>query len=338
MGAPMADVSGGALAAATAKGGGFGFVAAGHLRDFEGLRREIDIFKQLSATTSYRNNLGIGFIGYSSMANGNTDRVLQVIEEHRPFAVQFFAPAVVGDNVKEAQALGSLVMAQVGSEEHAQEALEAGVDCIIVQGREAGGHGLRPELAIATFSLASSILEMVKSTPAADRPSVLAAGGIADGKGLAAALALGCDGVVFGTRLYASHEAMGHNSFKQRLATATVSDVLRTRTFDTIMNTGSPNPWPEPFDSVGCVQNDTTKRWELQPIDNLIASLSSDPSILQIVVDANIRGDIDIGLVHAGASVAKINAVESATQIIERSEQEALHIIQEQLPLLCDNT
>lgn len=77
------------------------------------------------------------------------------------------------------------------------------------------------------------------------KPLVLAAGGIADGRGVAAALALGCDGAVLGTRLWASKEAMNKDSLKQRLVVAkSCDDVQRTRVFDQIQNSYSTTPWP----------------------------------------------------------------------------------------------
>ena len=326
MGAPMAGFSGGALAAAVTDAGGLGFIAAGHLDQIANLRKEIDMYHELVQKPA---QLCLGFIGYSSMANGSTDRVMQVIQDYKPFAVQFFAPAVVGDNAKQAQSLGSLVLAQVGSLEDAKCALEAGVDCIIAQGREAGGHGLRPELASPVIMLAAKIFDMVRESES--KPSVLAAGGFADGKGLVQALNVGCDGVVFGTRLYASKESLGQASFKQRLVEATVADVVRTRTFDAILNTGSKNPWPSPFDSVGCVRNQTTDQWDQQSMEALESALETDNTILQTVQRANREGDAHWGLVHAGESVGAIHSIESANKILISAEEEALRILKKQL-------
>ena len=92
---------------------------------------------------------------------------------------------------------------------------------------------------------------------------VLAAGGIVDGRGLAAALSLGCDGAVLGTRLWASQEAMGDESGAKRdaLVKADCDDVMRTKVFDILQDVGSSNPWPQPFDSVGALKNETTAKW-----------------------------------------------------------------------------
>ena len=136
VGAPMAGVSGGLLAAATANAGALGFIAAGHLEDYDKLRQEIKIFRENTCTVPNDffppSHLAIGFLGFSSMKDG-LGRIEAVLKEHRPSVVQFFAPAVMGDNIQLAQSMGALVMAQVGCEKHAIEALEAGADCIIAQ-------------------------------------------------------------------------------------------------------------------------------------------------------------------------------------------------------------
>ena len=92
-------------------------------------------------------------------------------------------------------------------------------------------------------------------------PTVLAAGGIVCGRGLAAALALGCDGAVFGTRLWASEEALGQESFKAALTRAGPDDVARTTVFDAVQNTYRKAPWPRPYDSSGALLNSHGSTW-----------------------------------------------------------------------------
>jgi nitronate monooxygenase len=114
------------------------------------------------------------------------------------------------------------VLHQVGSVEAAVRAQQAGVDVIIAQGVEAGGHVAGE---VSTIVLVPRIVDAVAPT------LVLAAGGIADARGLAAALCLGADGVVMGTRFLATPEANAHPMYKARLFAATEEDTVRTILF-----------------------------------------------------------------------------------------------------------
>ena len=325
MGAPMAGVSGGALAAAANRAGALGFIAAGHLDSIDDLRREVGIFRENAPADS---PLAIGFIGFSSMKDG-LGRVEAAISEHKPNCVQFFAPAVspLGDNIALAQSLGALVMAQVGCERDAREAIRHGADVIIAQGREAGGHGLRGPLGSSTLPLASRVVELVAQrdiSAATKVPTVLAAGGIVCGRGLAAALALGCDGAVFGTRLWASKEAMGHESFKQALTRAGPDDVARTVVFDQVQNTYRKFPWPRPFDSSGALLNDLAVQWLGQPEVALAQELARDGSVLaKQHKHAEQNGLVSQSCIFAGEGVGSIIEIESAEAVLRRAESTA---------------
>mmetsp|Transcript_47917 Transcript_47917/g.95016 ORF Transcript_47917/g.95016 Transcript_47917/m.95016 type:complete len:371 (+) Transcript_47917:39-1151(+) len=346
MGAPMAGVSGGSLAAATCHGGALGFIAAGHLLNAEALRREVALFRLKAPLGAL---LSIGFITHSSMRDG-VERVEQALEEHRPDVVQYAMPGLFGripgrllskqengdENVRIARAVGAKVFVQVGSEADAVAALEAGVDGIIAQGREAGGHGLRTDLATSTLPLAARVAALVASSHqfhSGSRPMVLAAGGIVDGRGLAASLALGCDAAVFGTRLWASLEATGGDNSKNALARAGPDDVVRTTVFDQLQNTYSNTPWPYPFDSVGALQNKTTTRWHNKggspPNNELAVALDDDnKDTATEFSSATANDDPSECCVYSGEGVGDINRVdESAKCLIERAESEAFESI-----------
>jgi nitronate monooxygenase len=163
LGAPMAGVSGGSLAHETCRAGGLGFIAAGHLNNqeaFDELEREIATFRDLSSSDESSSSssrslpLGIGFIGHSTFGKDSPgwEYVGRILEEHKPESVQVFAPTIstdlpsklsaessYHDNIGMCQSYGCRVIAQVGSVEDGIEALEAGVDCLIAQGTEAGG-------------------------------------------------------------------------------------------------------------------------------------------------------------------------------------------------------
>ena len=154
----MAGVSGGSLAFQTCRAGGLGFIAAGHFNNkkaFEKLEREIKLFCDLCTSSSSSFPLSIGFIGHSTFGKESPgwDYVRRILEEHRPEVIQIFAPAISDalpsefvsssssfhNNVGMCQSYGCQVVAQVGSVKDGIEAIEAGVDCLIAQGTEAGG-------------------------------------------------------------------------------------------------------------------------------------------------------------------------------------------------------
>lgn len=321
--APMAGAAGGALAAAACQAGALGFIAVGHGRDLAALREQVALFR---ATAPPDAPLALGFIGYSSCApNGGV--LAEVLAEHVPAVVQFFAPAVVdgGTNIRAAKAAGALVLAQVGSVAEARQAIELGVDGVIAQGREAGGHGLRSELGTGTLPLAAAVVNEAAQSPG--KPVVLAAGGIADGRGLAAALALGCDGAILGTRLWASREAMGNEKLKAQLVTATGDDVIRTRVFDTLQNATSSTPWPEPFDSVGALKNDTTMRWHDDQHGLEVAVVDTESDVLQKFTAGQLTADVRVCTVLAGEGVGLVGAIEGAEDIVRRVETEAVSTV-----------
>ena len=337
MGAPMAGVSGGLLAAATSRAGALGFIAAGHLADPEFLREQVRLFRSGAPDAQ----LALGFIGYSSTSDG-FERLQAALDEHRPAVVQFFAPALIAEadcphrNVELAHAAGAKVIAQVGCVRDAEAAFTAGVDCVIAQGREAGGHGLRTELGSGTLPLAARIVTLARKHAAAGgvdgrRTVVLAAGGISDGRGLAAALALGCDGVVLGTRLWASREAMGHDSLKQALVGADADDVMRTTVFDTILNVDNPRAWPMPYDSVGALANETTDEWHHRP-QHLEAALAASRDVVEKFAAA--AGDPKRVQVLSGEGIGDVEAIQPAEQIIHDVEAEAISQIAMLLELM----
>lgn len=187
--APMDGVSGGHLAAAVSNAGGLGLVGGGY-GDPVWLRTELSRAKEAT-----RRPWGIGLITWS------IDRsVFDLALSYRPdaFMLSFGDPWPYAPAIK---AAGCKLICQVQGLEEARLAQEAGADIIVAQGTEGGGHGGGH----ATLPLVPAVVDAVAPTP------VVAAGGIADGRGLAAALMLGAHGALIGTRFYASPEA-GHRA------------------------------------------------------------------------------------------------------------------------------
>jgi NAD(P)H-dependent flavin oxidoreductase YrpB (nitropropane dioxygenase family) len=210
--APMAFVgTTPGLALAVCQAGGVGSLAAGPL-PAEVVRRLIQAVR--SATNRPFN---VNFISVLV----NEAQIQACIDERVPI-VSFHWGHPPRDFIVRLHDVGIKVWEQVGSVAAATQAVEAGVDLIVVQGSEAGGHNYG---GLPTFVLVPTIREALDSTP------VLAAGGIATGRQVAAALALGADGVWVGTRFVASQEAFAHTEYKRRLLAAAGTDTRLTSVY-----------------------------------------------------------------------------------------------------------
>src|SRR3982751_4360040 len=180
--APMGSAAGGRLAAAVTNAGGLGLVGSGYA-NADTVRREL--------TEAGNARVGVGFITWALEKN---PAALDVALDARPAAVMlsFGDPAPFAARIRQA---GCTLICQVQTLAQAREAAAAGADIVIAQGRDAGGHSGTTR---GTMGLVPAVVDAVAPIP------VVAAGGIADGRGLAAALALGAAGVLMGTRFTAS--------------------------------------------------------------------------------------------------------------------------------------
>jgi nitronate monooxygenase len=188
--APMAFAAGGALAAAVTRGGGLGLIGGGY-----GNARWLD--EQFIAAGDER--VGIGFITWSL---ARRPELLKDALRRKPVAVMlsFGDPR---EFAAEIRASGAVLICQCQNLRHVRDAIEAKADIVVAQGSEAGGHGATTR---GTFTLVPEVADvLVRESP---DTMLLAAGGVADGRGLAAALALGADGVLVGTRLCAAEESL----------------------------------------------------------------------------------------------------------------------------------
>ncbi len=328
----VAGVSGGLLAARVCQAGGLGMIAAGHFQDISKLEKEIQIFQEemndafTNATAENKNNLSIGFIGFSSLStpNGWTNYEY-ILKHHRPKAVQFFAPSILlqhrdgRSNVQLAHEYNTKFIAQVGSMSEAKEALKHKVDAIICQGSEAGGHGLRRELGSSTMALASQVSK-ITTIP------VLAAGGIVNGKHLASALCV-CDGASIGTRFWASKESLGNPKLQQELIKDnSCDDVIRTTVFDQIQNELSSIAWPHPYHSVGALRNQTSLEWEGKTVKELQTAIEQT-KMLDEYKSAQEASDPRVVCILSGEGVGEIDHIEGAYDVTLRIEEEAIDCI-----------
>jgi nitronate monooxygenase len=292
--APMDLVADGRLVAAVDAAGGFGILGGGYGEE-KWLVRELDLLDRSKA------RFGVGFITWSL---AKQPALLDLALERRPaaFMLSFGSPVPFIDRIKRTDAI---VICQVQSAALAKEAAAAGADILVAQGTEAGGHGV-------TRGLVTLIPEIVDAI--GGRIPVVAAGGIADGRGLAAALMLGAAGVLIGTRFYASQEAAGAQGAKERIRKATGDDTLRSIVFDISRR----NVWPAPFTG-RCLRNAHTDRWFGLEIE-LMRHLDEESAKYAAARDA---GDFDIAAVIAGEAVGLIHDIPSAHDVIERVVHEA---------------
>ena len=300
--APMDIVSGGRLTAAVSSAGGFGLLGGGY-GDRLWLEHELELVRSLLRESGAP--FGIGFITWSLQRQ---PELLEIALAARPRAIMlsFGDARPFGQAIKTA---GALLICQVQNEDIAEEALQAGADILVAQGTEAGGHGSTR----SAIELVPAIVDFV-----AGRVPVIAAGGIADGRGLAASLMLGASGVLLGTRFYATEEADAPDEAKKRIVAASGDDTVRGLVFDISRD----NVWPLPFTG-RCLINDHSRRWHGRE-GELLANLSRVAAEYHAAKAAE---DFNIAAVIAGVAAGMIKDIPSARAIVQRIVWEAEAIL-----------
>jgi nitronate monooxygenase len=291
--APMGGSAGGALAGAVSNGGGLGLVGGGRAeRDW--LARELALVASLTARP-----WGVGFLSWAV----DRDTVAWTLDR-RPAAVMFAFgdPTPFAEQVRDS---GAKLILQVTDLDEARQALDAGADVIVAQGSDAGGHSGRN--AIGTMSFVPSVVDLAGSTP------VLAAGGIVDGRGLAAALALGAAGALIGTRFQASLEALVPAELGKALLDAQGKDTERSRVLDIARGA----PWPDRY-LARTLRNRFLDTWRGRE-----AELLDDAAAQQGYREAAARDDLDVAPVWVGQAVDLITTVEPAGDLVATLAAEA---------------
>ena len=293
--APMATISGGALAAAVSEAGGLGLIGGGY-GDPDWCERE------WRAAGNAR--VGIGFITWRIAEN---PEVLDLALTHEPRAVMlsFDDCTPFADRIKRT---GAKLICQVQTVAAARDAVAAGADVIVAQGTEAGGHGGTR----ATFPLVPAVVDAVDPVP------VVAAGGIADGRGLAAALMLGASGALIGSRFYATAESLAHRNAKARAAAASGDDTHRGTVFDVARGLEWPGPW-----RIRTLRNAYLDRWVGK--EDELAALGKDER--KRFAAAFKTGDFDTAVVVAGEALDLIRDAPPAKTIVERIVQDAIDLM-----------
>lgn len=296
--APMAFAAGGALAAAVSSAGGLGLIGGGY-GDAEWIDEQ---FEQARGE-----RVGIGFITWSVAQKPS---VVSAALQRNPAAVMlsFGDPMTFAADV---HASGALLICQCQNLAHVRAALDAEANIVVAQGTEAGGHGADR----GTFTLVPEVADMLART--SPDTLLVAAGGVADGRGLAAALALGADGVLIGTRLCAAQESLVKPRHKEAIVESDGDATLRTHVPDIVRELA----WPQEF-TARIQRNGFVNRWHGHESELAQQAAVEGPRYLQAFAD----GDPENTAVWFGEAAGLIDAIEPAATIIERMVTDAANL------------
>jgi NAD(P)H-dependent flavin oxidoreductase YrpB (nitropropane dioxygenase family) len=306
--APIGSATTPALAAAVCGAGGLGTLALTWVSAQEAQQR-IRQTRQLT-DRPFAVNLVLDF---------PVDEVLAAcLDEHVPVISTFWGdPSEISPQIHEA---GALHLHTVGSVRDARQAVSAGADVIVAQGWEAGGH-VRGET--ATMALVPAVVDAVGSVP------VIAAGGIGDGRGLAAVLALGAQAGWIGTRFLTALEANTHGDYRRRLADASATDTVLTGCFD--------GGWPHAPHRV--LRNSTVRAWEAagrpaspdRPGENEVVATHRHAGprhrYHMSIPTTGTSGDVEAMALYAGQSVALAEMPAPAASIVAAIARQAADVL-----------
>ncbi|GAA3954416.1 NAD(P)H-dependent flavin oxidoreductase [Actinoplanes auranticolor] len=302
--APVGSAAGPELAAAVADAGGLGMLAVTWL----GAEQARDGIRRVRRLTP--RPFGVNLVLDFPVA----DTLDRCLAEGVPVVSTFWGdPGAVSGQIR---AAGALHMHTVGGVAEAVHAAGCGVDIVVAQGWEAGGH---VRGTTTTMVLVPAVVDAVAPVP------VLAAGGISDGRGLAAALALGAQGAWLGTRFLASAEARSHPVHRQHLVDAGAEDTVHTHCFD--------DGWPGAAHRA--LRNGTLRRWEQagspsrpeRPGEGDVVAVDGTGRAHHRYGDQiplpGMTGDLTDLALYAGQSVELVRAVEPAGELIRRIAAQA---------------
>ena len=293
--APMGSAAGGKLASAVTHAGGLGMLGSGYASTTA-------IRQELAQAGNAR--VGIGFILWALDRN---PAALDVALDAKPAAVMlsFGDPAPYAARIK---AAGCRIVCQVQTLEEAKQAASIGADVIIAQGRDAGGHS---GMTRGTIGLVPAVVDAVGSIP------VVAAGGIADGRGLAAALSLGAAGVSMGTRFTATRESLWDQAMKEKAVASGGDQTAQTRVFDIVRAAAWPAIYPG-----RALRNEFFDQWHGKE-----AALEGQQKEVEAAYLASAADDFGRRVVWAGESVDLVRDIPSARDVIERIVDQAASVL-----------
>lgn len=286
----MAWVANADLAAAVSNGGGLGVIAAGSMPP-DLLDAEIKRLKQMTDKPFAVNIM---------LMSPTAEDAIEVVAENRVPVVTTGAGSP-GKVIERLKPLGTIIIPVIASVAHAKRVERQGADAVVAEGTEAGGHIGE----LTTMVLVPQVVDAV-SIP------VVAAGGIADGRGVVAAFALGAEGVQVGTRFVCAAESPAHEAYKRAIIEATDRSTVVTG-----RSTGHP---------VRCIRNKLTKKFE--ELESSGASIEELEALgtgrLRAAV---IDGDVEWGSVMAGQSAGLVKKVQPAAEIIRELFDDAERVL-----------
>ena len=321
----MGWVSGASLTAATSAAGGFGILAA--------VTMTPDQMHEAVRAVRARTDAPFG-VNFRADQPDLADRVAFVVSEG--VRLVSFAGAPTKDAVARCHDAGVVVMPTVGARRHAEKVLEMGVDAVIAQGGEGGGH---------TGSVPTSLLlPQVVDAVSAEIP-VLGAGGFHDGRGLVAALAFGADGIAMGTRFLLTQESHVPPAVKARYTSATVFDTVVTTALDgapqrvirtDVVDRLERSPWLLRFPraAVAALRFRKETGTSLRDLLNEGAAMrrNQDLTLSQLAMAANapmlikatmVDGKPEVGILPTGQVTGVIDELPTVAALLARIESDA---------------
>ncbi len=303
--APMGFAASPEMVAAVSNAGGLGMLSV-TWRDLDDTRHAVQHTRTLT-DRPFAVNLGLEW--------PQQERLQICLDEGVPIVSLFWGdPAEYVEQIRDA---GALLLQTVADAEEARRVSEGGADVIVAQGWEAGGHVWGT---VATLPLVPRVVDVVAPKP------VVAAGGIADGRGLAAALMLGAAGVWLGTRFLASAEAAIHPEYQAKILEATEADTVYSTVFDL--------DWPDAPHRT--LRNDTIAAWESagspptghRPGEGETVAAWSDGTLIRryetMFPFPDMTGAVGSLPLYAGQTAGLVTRVQPAAQIVHEIAQEAV--------------
>lgn len=289
--APMTPQAGGALARAVSEAGGFGMLGFDEDETEESIAQQVSILQR-----EPRVAFGIGLVAWV-LERRPALLDLAIAAKPKFISISFGDPSPFAERVHDA---GILLGSQIQNRKSAQIAIDAGVDIVTAQGTEAGGH---TGSAVGTLPLLQIVLDMT------DKP-VIAAGGIATGRGLAAVLAAGAAGAWIGTPFLLAEEARNSASARERIASSDETQTIYTRVYDRVQHKG----WPHEFGG-RALRTPFLERWT----DREEELLRDPAAIAQFNPEEKI---------YAGQSIGLLDRVRPAAEIVQSIAGEASALIE----------
>lgn len=314
------------MAVEISKAGGIGFIGAG--TDVSDLSTHLQNAQKLLKATSLPTTptlpIGVGFINWGA----DLSTSIPIIKEYCPAAAWFFAPSSLSSLVEWAEksrqaSPETQIWVQIGSVKEALDVVkEVKPDVLIVQGTDAGGHGLaRGASLIPLLPEVIDAVDALAENDDAQSPIILAAGGIVESRSAAAAFTLGASGVILGTRFLASHEANITKGYQTEVLRASDGgqSTVRTKVYDTLRGTN----WAESHNARGIINKSYT---------DAISGLNNDEN-RRLYNEEMKKGDEGWGVenrmtTYAGSGVGLINEVKRAGEIVREIRDGVRDVLQ----------